>query len=254
MTAAPTIKVIIPARWESARFPGKPLALINGVPMIERVYRRVSMAKLPQQVVVATDDQRIEDCVLAFGGRVVRTSKDHKSGTDRCLEAAEKDSGADVVINVQGDEPLLDPGIIDQLAGVFSEKKTQIATVVAPVRSSDELDNPDVVKVLLSKEGNALAFSRAAIPHVYGSRHRERLEKCRFYRHVGIYAYRMDVLRILCSLQRSRYEEAEHLEQWRFLENGFEIRTVLTDHEGIGVDRPEDIARVEARLTDPAGH
>ena len=236
---------IIPARYASSRFPGKPLALIAGKPMIQHVFEKV--AKNLDYVVVATDDERIFDAVEKFGGTAIMTSEKHKSGTERCLEALEKfelqkNIGFDIVINVQGDEPLISPDVIHLLIGAFETEEPQIVTLANEYPYSDELLNPNLVKLTLSKSGYARYFSRSLIPFV---RNEQDKNQVKFYTHIGIYAYRTNVLKKICNLPETNTEIAEKLEQNRWLENDFRIKVVLTDYKTIGVDTPEDLEKVK---------
>jgi 3-deoxy-manno-octulosonate cytidylyltransferase (CMP-KDO synthetase) len=248
---APLFTGIIPARYASTRFPGKPLVLIHGITMIERVYRQACQARSLAEVVVATDDHRIYDHVTGFGGTAVMTSPSQPSGTDRCREAAElildpaSDRDSDnVVINIQGDEPFLDPRQIDQLAGMFLDKSTQIATLVKKITDPAELADPNVVKVVVDRDMQALYFSRSAIPYQRQHPSDEWLTHGTYYKHIGIYAYTMAVLRHITSLPPSPLELSESLEQLRWLENGFLIRTETTDIENIAVDTPADLLKI----------
>jgi 3-deoxy-manno-octulosonate cytidylyltransferase (CMP-KDO synthetase) len=244
--------VIIPARYTSTRFPGKPLAGILGKPLIEHVYLRAREAKTVDRVVVATDDRRIFEAVRQFGGDCVMTAGDHRSGSDRLGEVA-KTLEADVVVNVQGDEPLIDPDIIDGVIRVHEGGRApDIATVAVPIGNRLEYSDRHVVKVVTDNRGYALYFSRAAIPHGWEQGEYEAL------RHVGIYAYSRAALLKFVSMPPGRLEKAEDLEQLRALENGMSIYVVkVHEFNGVGVDRPEDIAKVEAMMRDmrsgPAG-
>ena len=233
---------IIPARYASSRFPGKPLALIHGKPMVQWVYERVQSSEV-RDLVVATDDERIAACVSGFGGRVVMTSPDHASGTDRCGEAALSLAPADhdVVINIQGDEPLISPKEIHLLASAFEDRSVQIATLVNPFNDDSLLQNPNVVKVVKAKNGNVLYFSRLPIPYLRGE---SAVPPKSYYRHIGVYAYRYGVLRQIVQLPTSELENSEKLEQLRWLENGYTIRVLECDYQGIGVDTPEDLAKL----------
>ena len=236
---------IIPARYASSRFPGKPLAEINGKPMIQCVYERVQSSEV-HDLAVATDDERIANCVCGFGGKVVMTSPDHASGTDRCGEAAKSmcPTDNDVVINIQGDEPLISPKEIHLLASAFEDRNVQIATLVNPFQDRKILANPNVVKVVKAKNGNVLYFSRLPIPYL-----RENATPPKnYYRHIGIYAYRYGVLKKIVQLPTSELENSEKLEQLRWLENGYTIRALECDYQGIGVDTPEDLKNVELRM------
>ena len=234
---------IIPARYASSRFPGKPLALINGKPMVQWVYERVKSSEV-RDLAVATDDERIADCVRGFGGKVVMTSPDHASGTDRCGEAAlaMQPADNDVVINIQGDEPLISPKEIHLLASAFEDRSVQIATLVNPFHDDALLQNPNVVKVVKAKNGNVLYFSRLPIPYLRGE---SAVAPKHYYRHIGIYAYRYGVLRQIVQLPTSELENSEKLEQLRWLENGYTIRALECDYQGIGVDTPEDLALIQ---------
>ena len=233
---------IIPARYASTRFPGKPLAEINGKPMVQWVYERVQSSEV-HDLAVATDDERIADCVCGFGGKVVMTSPDHASGTDRCGEAAKAmhPNDNDVVINIQGDEPLISTREIHLLASVFEDRSVQIATLVNPFQDEELLRNPNLVKVVKAKNGNVLYFSRLPIPYL-----RENATPPKnYFRHIGIYAYRYEVLRQIVQLPTSELENSEKLEQLRWLENGYTIRALECDYQGIGVDTPEDLVRIQ---------
>ena len=245
---------IIPARYASTRFPGKPLAEICGKTVIRRVYEQASQAL--ETVVVATDDERIYDAVEAFGGKVVMTRTDHRCGTDRCLEAyegittpawREQNDTDTVIINIQGDEPFIQPEQIQALMDCFDSPETQIATLVRPYTAKDsieDLENPNTPKVAWSKAtGEALLFSRSVIPYLRGVDKSEWLEKGSFYRHIGLYAYRADVLAKITKLEPSPIEKAESLEQMRWLENGFRIRIGITETPTIGIDTPQDLEK-----------
>lgn len=238
---------IVPARYASSRFPGKPLADIGGMSMIERVYTQIK--DVLDEVFVATDDIRIQEAVKSFGGNVVMTSDRHKSGTDRCYEAFTKvGDGYDIVVNVQGDEPFIQPGQIELLKGCFAgDPSVQIATLVKPCRSDDDFEsvlfNPNSPKVVLNKRQEAMYFSRSVIPYVRGKEYPEWLSNHTYYKHIGLYAYRADILKEITRLPQSPLELAESLEQLRWLENGYKIKAGITDHETIGIDTPEDLER-----------
>ncbi|MGA1978543.1 MAG: 3-deoxy-manno-octulosonate cytidylyltransferase [Bacteroidales bacterium] len=237
---------IIPARYASTRFPGKPLVPINGRPMIQMVYE--SAAKSLENVFVATDDKRICDAVTGFGGQAVMTSPDHRSGTDRCAEAAEiisreKGISIDIVVNVQGDEPFINPAQIDLLKSCFSDKKVEIATLIRKTRHGEDIFNPNEPKVIIDNKGNAIYFSRAAIPFLRDVETSRWTEQFVFYKHPGLYAYSVSVLQKITRLPRSPLELAESLEQNRWIENGFKIRTAVTEWESIGIDTPADLDR-----------
>ncbi len=236
---------IIPARYASSRFPGKPLADIGGKPMIQRVYEQVSAVL--EEVYVATDDVRIYEAVRAFGGRVLMTADTHRSGTDRCAEAMTKvpSQDFDVVINIQGDEPFVEASQIISLMACFDEEDTQIATLVKPFSAKDDfsvLANPNSPKVVLNKKGEAQYFSRSIVPYLRSVPQEEWLQKHVFYKHIGIYAYRKDVLIGLAALAPTPLEKAESLEQLRWIENNYRIRTAVTLVENVAVDTPEDLA------------
>jgi 3-deoxy-manno-octulosonate cytidylyltransferase (CMP-KDO synthetase) len=236
MTAFPTCHGIIPARYDSQRFPGKPLADIHGRPMIWHVFERARRCRILATVVLATDDVRIQSAAQKFDIPVVMTRGDHPSGTDRVLEAAQKlNLAADaVVVNIQGDEPALDPAMLTELVQPFREPEIQVATLARKI-SAEQARNPDLVKVVFATEGRALYFSRSPIPY-----HRQ-LENSSYYGHIGIYAFRMPALQNFVALPRGRLEVTEKLEQLRLLENGIPIHIVVTEHQSIGVDRPDDI-------------
>lgn len=234
---------IIPARYGSSRFPGKPLADMGGKPMIQRVYEQVKKAL--NEVWVATDDERILKAVENFGGKAVLTSPDHKSGTDRCNEAFSKiGNGFDVIINVQGDEPFIQPQQIETLKSCFDSKETELATLVKPFKKDDGFEvlfNPNSPKVVLNKNSEAIYFSRSIIPYIRDAHHTEWLDRHVFYKHIGMYAYRSDILKKITLLPQSNLELAESLEQLRWIENGYKIKVGLTDIETIGIDTPEDM-------------
>lgn len=246
----PKFIAIIPARYASTRFPGKPLADLGGHPVIEHVYRRVS--SVLDEVYVATDDSRIYDTVVGFGGRAVMTSPDHPSGTDRVREAmVSSGSDADVVINVQGDEPFIDPAQIRLLMAAFDDDRTDIATLARrfdPADGFEALFDPNLVKVVFGTDGYALYFSRSIIPYVRGVEWKQWLDRATFYAHVGIYAYRAEVLDRITRLERSELERAESLEQLRWLENGYKIRVSLTESRTVGIDTPADLENARKYL------
>lgn len=241
---------IIPARYASTRFPAKPLAMLGGKRVIERVYEQV--AGVLDDAVVATDDERIFDAVRAFGGKVEMTSTAHRSGTDRCWEAYCKQGGAfDVVVNVQGDEPFIQPSQLEALKHCFDNENIDIATLVKPFEPSDgieALENPNSPKVVLDSEGCAIYFSRSVIPYLRGIEREKWLTEHTFYKHIGIYGFRTDVLRAVTALPQSTLERAESLEQLRWLENGYKIGVGISNVETIGIDTPEDLARAEEFL------
>lgn len=240
---------IIPARFGSTRFPGKPLVDIGGISMVERVYRQAMNSGVLSGVVVATDDQRIVDAVISFGGIAVLTDVRHPSGTDRCAEAVTLINGEfDAVINIQGDEPFIHPEQIRLLAGAISDQGAQIATLIKAIVSSDELFNPNQPKVVVSSTQEALYFSRQAIPFVKSVETRDWCQNHAFYKHIGIYAYRTTVLHELTKLPQGKLETAESLEQLRWLENGYRIRVRETVHETVAVDTPEDVGKALMHL------
>jgi 3-deoxy-manno-octulosonate cytidylyltransferase (CMP-KDO synthetase) len=242
-----TVVAIIPARYASTRLPGKPLADIDGRPMIEHVYRRVAAAAAVSQVIIATDDLRIATRVSDFGGRVRLTKASHETGTDRLAEVAAT-LDCDVVVNVQGDEPLVDPGVIAELtAPFFADPGVQMSTLFRRIQSPGELTNPNVVKVVIDRGGYALYFSRAPIPYVRDPRG----GWPPLYRHIGLYAYRRSALLVLASLEPTPLERAEALEQLRALEHGIRIKAVETQYESYEVNTPEDLEQVRRLMTAP---
>ena len=238
---------IIPARYASTRFPGKPLAILGGKTVIQRVYEQAS--SVLEEAYVATDDERILQVVEQFGGRAVMTRADHKSGTDRIEEAAEKiGTDADVIINVQGDEPFIQPSQIETMMRLFDNPTTQIGTLGKRFDSIEATLNPNSPKIVTDLQGFALYFSRSIIPFVRGKEQTEWLKSYPFLKHLGLYAYRREVLHEVTQLPQSHLELAESLEQLRWLENGYRIRVGLTDVETVGIDTPEDLARAEEFL------
>ncbi len=238
MTAA----AIIPARYASTRFPGKPLADLAGKPLIQWVWEAATGSGLFIEVAVATDSPLIYETVEAFGGRAIMTCSNHPSGTDRVAEAA-AELEADIIVNVQGDEPLIETSALAALLEAFSEPATRIASLMAPLEDPVQLTDPNVVKVVVDARDNALYFSRAAIPHL-----RDGGSHARYWRHIGVYAYRRAALLHFVSLPPGELEQAEKLEQLRALEHGIPIRMVLTDYQGLGVDTPADLERAQALL------
>ncbi len=234
---------VIPARFASTRFPAKPLVDIAGQTMIERVYRQVKKSKFLSKVIVATDHSKIFDHVSAFGGEVCMTSESHASGTDRCFEVLTKEKDKfDYVINVQGDEPFIAPEQIDLLASLL-DGKTELATLAKKIEEQEQLFSPNIVKIVIDKSGKALYFSRSPIPHIRNVAQDQWLSKHTFYKHIGMYAYRADILEKITKLSISTLEKAESLEQLRWLENGYSIHVLETKHETIGVDTPEDLEK-----------
>jgi 3-deoxy-manno-octulosonate cytidylyltransferase (CMP-KDO synthetase) len=242
------VVALIPARFNSTRFPGKPLADIDGHPMIEHVYRRVEACPIVSSVIVATDDLRIAARVTAFGGNVRLTRADHNTGTDRLAEVA-LTLDCDIVVNVQGDEPLIDPRSIVEAVAAFDDQSVQVSTLYRRIENPAELTNPNVVKVVLDRGGFALYFSRAPIPHARDPRG----GWPPLYKHIGLYAYRRSALLVLAGLEPTPLERAEALEQLRALEHGIRIKAVETSYDTIGVDTPEDLDEVR-RLLAAAPH
>jgi 3-deoxy-manno-octulosonate cytidylyltransferase (CMP-KDO synthetase) len=244
------ILAVIPARWASSRFPGKPLAEISGKPMVQWVWERARRARRVDDVIIATDDERVREAAAHFGARVELTSEHLVSGTDRVAEVAARHSEFEIVLNVQGDEPLIAPEVLDAVAELLIENRSlPVATAVTRVSDAGELQNPDVVKVVVDRKRNALYFSRAPIPfNRRGVGPRTGSQPVAGYRHLGIYGYQRDALIKLASLAPSPLEQVEELEQLRFLEAGFVIRCVEVAPSGPGVDRPEDIPKVETLL------
>lgn len=237
---------IIPARYASTRFPGKPLADIKGKTMIRRVYEQAQKANL-QHVVVATDDARILEHVLSFGGNAVMTKESHPSGTDRCFEAyCTFDNPAEFVINIQGDEPFIQPSQINQLVGALVKPGTQIATLARKITQTDQLLSPNVVKLAMNLQQEALYFSRHPIPYFRGSEPENWASQHTYYQHIGLYGYRADVLEQLVRLPVSDLEKCESLEQLRWLEHGYRIRIGITEEAAHGIDTPEDLKKVLA--------
>lgn len=241
---------IIPARYASTRFPGKPLALINGKPMIQHVFENASRSLKLSSIFVATDDARIEKTVIGFGGKAIMTSSSHPSGTDRCFEAALKtipsecQNDQSIIINIQGDEPFIDPLIIDLLIASFENPSVQIATLAKVFDNETDLFSPNSIKVVCDKNDDALYFSRSVIPFVRNTNCANWFTQQSFLQHIGIYAYRFNTLKLLTSLHQSPLEKAESLEQLRWIENGFRIRTILTEYKGHSIDSPEDIEKL----------
>ena len=238
---------IIPARYGSSRFPGKPLAMLGGKTVIQRVYEQVS--QVLEDAFVATDDQRIFDAVTTFGGKAVMTSPNHQSGTDRIEEAVEQlGLTCDVVLNIQGDEPFIQRQQIETLCHCFDDSKTQIATLGKRFESQEALENPNSPKIVVDKDGYALYFSRSVIPFIRNKKGDEWMSQYPFLKHLGKYAYRRDVLKEITQLPQSSLELAESLEQLRWLQNGYRIKVGLTDIETVGIDTPEDLSRAERFL------
>ena len=238
---------IIPARFASTRFPGKPLAILGGKPVIQHVYEKA--ATVLGDAYVATDDERIEETVKAFGGKVVMTRNDHKSGTDRIAEALEKIGGDyDVVVNIQGDEPFIAKSQIEEICHCFDDENTEIATLGKPFESMEAVKNPNSPKIVTDNNGYAMYFSRSVIPYVRGKEESEWLANFHYLKHLGIYAYKCKVLKEITKLPQSPLEIAESLEQLRWLQNGYKIKVGRTDIETVGIDTPEDLTRAEKFL------
>lgn len=258
--------VVIPARFDSTRFPGKPLAVLKGKPLIQRVYEQILSASLVNDILVATDDKRIFEAVVGFGGKAVMTSREHVCGTDRITEAA-KDIDCDIIVNVQGDEPLIRPQMVDEVIMLMEDEKASIGTLAARIKRADEVMDPNVVKVVFNEEGFALYFSRFPIPYQGGlfipqttldseqyaidtgnSYRGSFIEQYTLFKHIGIYAYRKSVLLDFSKLPQTRLEKIEKLEQLRALENGISIKVKETEFETIGVDTPDDLKKAEEWL------
>ena len=248
------VLILIPARYASTRFPGKPLAEIGGKPMIQHVVEKAQLVS--QDAFVATDDQRIYDRDVGFGGKVVMTSADHKSGTDRCCEAyrhivADYRKTYDVVVNIQGDEPFIQPSQLNAVKACFEDPTTQIATLVKPFTADEPfavLENVNSPKVVVNKNWNALYFSRSIIPYQRNADREDWLKGHTYYKHIGLYAYRTEVLREITALPQSSLELAESLEQLRWLENGYKIKVGISEVETIGIDTPQDLKHAEEFL------
>ena len=246
------IVAIIPSRYASTRFPGKPLVNIAGKSMVQRVYEQT--LKAIDKVYVATDDNRILDEVKRFGGKAIMTSTDHKSGTDRCAEAIKlieeiENKSFDVIVNIQGDEPFIQPGQITKLCDCFADHETRIATLAKPFGPSDDISDSNKVKVVLSNNHFALYFSRAVIPFIRNNDKKETWASIhKYFLHIGLYAYKKDTLFKITKLLPSSLENAESLEQLRWLENDFNIKVEITDHESFGIDTPEDLKKLSDRI------
>ena len=230
--------VIIPARFASTRLPGKPLIRVKNKPIIQWVYERASLSKLADEVIVATDDKNIYETVKSFGGNAVMTSDDHKSGSDRIAEIVLKDKNIDIVVNVQGDEPLIQPESIDlAINALIKDKKADISTLIRIIKDREELLNPNVVKAVIDNNGYALYFSRAPLPY------ERNCGESPYYAHIGLYGYRRESLLKMTEYPQSSLEKAESLEQLRALQNGLRIKTLLVDYKPVGIDTEEDLVR-----------
>lgn len=240
---------VIPSRYASTRFPGKPLIDIDGKSMIQRVYEQASNASLLSKVIVATDDSRIFEHVQKFGGEVVMTSPNHLNGTTRCNEVVsileKKDDFYDVVINIQGDEPRINPQQIDNVGKLFQDHETEIGTLAKQIHNKEELFNPNVVKVVMDENNKALYFSRQAIPYCRDADYGSWLSKMDYYKHIGIYGYRTEILKRIVAMPIGKLEATESLEQLRWLENDLIIKVDITDFESIAIDTPEDLLKLE---------
>ena len=235
---------IIPARYASTRFPGKPLAVVAGKSIIQRVYEQAKKCSSLAEVIVATDDERIFNHITDFGGIAVMTSPDHQSGTDRCAEVALQHPQYDVIINIQGDEPYIDPEQITKLVYCFRDTSTQIATLIKKVKDEEELFNINSPKVIINKFAEAIYFSRSPLPYLRGQNQGDWLKHFTYFKHIGIYGYRADVLQQITKLPVSDLEKAESLEQLRWIENGFKIKVAETELETFAVDTPEDLEKL----------
>ena len=241
----PQVVVVIPSRYAATRLPGKPLVNLAGKPMVQRVYEQAKLAQTVLRVLVATDDQRIVDAVLAFGGEARMTRSDHRTGTERIAEVAAHEPG-DVFVNVQGDEPLIDPVAIDTaVAALLEDPPAQIATVATPIRHVPDIMDPNVVKTVLDFDSNALYFSRAPVPWVRDTQQKVHVK---YWKHLGLYVFQRDALLEYPTLPQGELEKIEQLEQLRWLENGWKIRVAEVEHDAVSVDVPEDVTRVEKLL------
>jgi 3-deoxy-manno-octulosonate cytidylyltransferase (CMP-KDO synthetase) len=242
------VLAVIPSRYDSSRFPGKPLVDINGKSMIQRVYEQAKSCKDLCEVIVATDDERIYKHVASFGGKVAMTSKGHQSGTDRCGEVLKNyKEEVDVVVNIQGDEPFIQPEQITQLAAVFTDHAIDISTLAKKIDNDKQIHDPNVVKVVRQANFYALYFSRSPIPYLRNQKEAEWNKSHDFYKHVGIYAYKAKVLEELIRLPASNLEKTESLEQLRWLDHGYNIHVGLTNFENIGIDTPEDLTQLNIK-------
>ena len=235
---------IIPARYESSRFPGKPLIDIAGKSMIQSVYEQCQKSSQLDKVIVATDDQRILNHIKTFGGQGIMTSSKHASGTDRCGEVAEQFPEFDILVNIQGDEPMIDPQQIDLLCSCYDDLNTQIATLVKLIDTKEELVNPNTPKVILNKNQQAIYFSRATIPYLRGKKIDNYLIEHAFYKHIGIYAFKRQTLSEITKLPVSNLEIAEGLEQLRWIEHGYAIQAAITTKESQAIDTPDDLIKL----------
>ncbi len=239
---------IIPSRYESFRFPGKPLIDIAGKSMIQRVYEGAAKSSLITEIVVATDDQRIADEVKRFGGKQMLTSTDHESGTERCGEVIQSMTDYDVILNIQGDEPLIESEQLNQLIEVFNNSEVNIGTIVKTISRLEDIRNPNRIKVVLDEHENGIYFSRSPIPNLANIPHEEWLNHSTFYKHIGIYAWRTSTLKELLNLEPTELEKQESLEQLRWIYHGYKIRTVVTEIETPNIDVPQDLDKVLEEL------
>jgi len=239
---------IIPARYASTRFPGKPLVQIHGKSMIQRVYEQSSKATGLSEVIVATDDERIAEEVKGFGGNFILTGKQHQSGTDRCAEVAAALPDFDAVVNIQGDEPYIDPKQIELLISCFEDPEVQLATLIKKIQTEEELFNVNIPKVLLDNRQQAIYFSRQTLPYIRGAERESWMEQFQFYKHIGIYAYTYQALQAITKLPPSPLELAESLEQLRWIEHGYRIQTRITTIETVAIDTPEDLNKINVQL------
>ncbi|MEA3496598.1 MAG: 3-deoxy-manno-octulosonate cytidylyltransferase [Bacteroidota bacterium] len=240
---------IIPARYDSTRFPGKPLAMIGNKSMIQRVYERAMLSSL-DKVIIATDNKKIEKHAKKFGAEVIMTSTSHKTGTERCAEAFKKyEKDFDIVINIQGDEPFFEPKQIELLIKSFKQKDVQISTLIEKIDNIEDLNSPNTIKVLKDKDSFAIYFSRASIPFVRGHEKENWLKNSEYFKHIGIYAFRSEVLKKIVKLQSVKIEKAESLEQLRWLFNGYKIKLTKTKYYGLSVDTAEDLEKANEILT-----
>ncbi len=234
---------VIPARYASTRFPGKPLVLLQNKPIIQHVYKAVKATGLFDQIIIATDDLRIRDCALGFGAEVKMTSAEHQSGSDRIAEVI-RDLDVDVIVNIQGDEPFITKEPLQKMIEAFSNASVSVASVMHKMDNQVDIENPNNVKVVVNLQGDALYFSRSVIPY-----NRDKIANIQYYKHIGVYAYRKQVLLDYVKMPVSFLEKVEKLEQLRFLEAGYKIRMVLSEYKGIGIDTPEDLLAAEAWIT-----
>lgn len=239
---------IIPARYESSRFPGKPLIDLQGKTMIQRVYEGAAKCSLLDKLIVATDDERIFNTVKRFGGEVMMTKSSHQNGTERCGEVLEKHGDYDVIVNVQGDEPLINPLQLENLIELFNDKEVAIGTIAKPMNDMADIRNPNRIKVVLDAMNNGIYFSRSPIPHVAGLAHENWMDKATFYKHIGLYAWKKEILQELLALPSTALEKIESLEQLRWIYNGYKIRCAISGLDTPNIDVPEDVNKVLALL------